>query len=228
MNTKKKLQILQQIYDIYASYTDSLDLACRMGCSRCCTRNATLTTLEAVAILEGLAPAERSRLLGQIQRWASLEKFQPLVTTNEMAERCARGEVLPEERCDPEWGPCPLLEERSCPLYSLRPFACRCLISSIDCDTIGHADIEEFSLTMNCVFLQVIEHLDIGGCTGNFTDVILCLSEPENLNAYLQGRLDCDAGHLIPNRAMKILMIPPQHRKQAAPFLRQLQRIDFS
>ena len=228
MNTEKKLLVLQQIYDIYASYTDTLDLSCRKRCCRCCTRNVTLTTLEAVAILDRLDPRQRNRLLVQIQNQASLPKFQPLVTTNEMAERCARGEDLPAEMCDPDWGPCPLLQDRSCPLYPLRPFACRCLISTHDCEITGHADIDEFSLTVNSAFLQVIEHLDSGGCTGNLSDVILLLSKAENMSAYRQGWLDCTTRRLIPNRSLKVLMIPPQHRAQAAPLLRQLQRIDLS
>ncbi len=225
MKLQQKLQSLHQVYDIYGSFTDALDLACRKQCCRCCTRNVTLTSLEAASILEELDSIEKDRLRRQLQDATSLERFQPQITTNEIADRCALGEALPEESCDPNWGPCPLLENRSCPHYSLRPFACRCLISRSDCSKIGHADMDEFVLTVSSVFLQVIEHLDSDGCTGNFTDVILYLSKPENMSAYRESRLACSAGNLIRNRPLKRLMVPPSHRTQAAPLLRQLQRI---
>jgi hypothetical protein len=228
MNFERKQQQLDQLYDIYASLTESLDLACRKYCCRCCTRNVTLTSLEAASILDRLDPIDSDRLVEKIRSAAALARFQPRITTNEMAERCMRGEPLPEEPCDPRWGPCPLLEEQSCPLYALRPFACRCLISQSICEQTGYADIDEFSLTVNSVFLQVIEHLDRDGCTGNFSDVILYLSESENMSAYRQGRLECAAGGLIGNQPVKVLMIPPDHRRRAAPLLSQLQRLGLT
>jgi len=228
MTFQRKLQILHQLYDIYASYTDSLDLACRQHCCRCCTRNVTLTSLEATSLLDSLDPADKNRLLRRVQSNTSLERYQPRITTNEMAERCARGEALPEESCDPDWGPCPLLENRNCPIYPLRPFACRCLISRSSCEKTGYADVDEFSLTVNSIFLQVIEHLDRGGCTGNFTDILLYLSKLEHMRAYRQGRLECNAGNLVRNRSLKILMIPPGHRTTAAPILQRLQRLGFT
>ena len=215
------------MYDIYASYSDSLDLACGEQCCYCCTRNVTLTTLEAADILGSVDPANRKRLLRHVHEKASIKRFQPQITINEMAWRCARGDALPEEQCDPDWGPCPLLDKRSCPLYAFRPFACRCMISRILCDQTGHADMDEFALTVNSVFLQVVEHLDSGGCTGNLTDVFLHLSKPKHWLAYRQGRLDCGAANLIRNRTATVLMIPPGHRAKAAPLLQQLQRLAF-
>ena len=225
MNTSRKLHILKQVYDIYGSFADSLDLACRKHCSHCCTRNVTLTSLEAVDILESLESADRNKLLRNLQSEVLLQRFQPRITINEIAERCSRDENLPQETCDPDWGPCPLLEDRSCPIYPLRPFACRCMISRRDCKETGYADTDEFVLTVNTVFLQVIEHLDSGGCTGNFIDTILYLSKAENMRSYRQNRLACGAGRLIRNRPLTVLMIPPQHRTQAAPLIRRLQQI---
>ncbi len=227
MNFRQKLQILHQVYDLYTSFVQSLDLACRKHCCRCCTRNVALTTLEAAAIIDGLDPSDINRLLAPIRSARRLARFQPQITTNEMAERCALGQALPDEPCDPDWGPCPLLEDRACPLYLLRPFACRCMISRSDCEKTGQADMDEFALTVNSVFLQVIEHLDSSGCTGNLADVLLHLSKPKNMSAYRQGRLSGAAGNLIRNRPAKILMIPPHHRTRTAPLLRKLQRLDL-
>ena len=228
MRFQRKRQILHQVYDIYTSFTAAQNLACRQHCCQCCTRNVTLTSLEAANILESLDPADSNRFLHQLKSLSSLERFQPQVTTNELADRCARGEILPEEPCDPDWGPCPLLEKKSCPLYTLRPFACRCLISRNRCENTGHADIDEFSLTVNSLFLQVIEHLDSGGCTGNLTDLLLHLSIPEQMSAYQQGRMECAAGNFIRNRPLKVLMIPPNHRERIAPLLHRLQRLGMT
>ena len=225
INLSQKLQHLQQVFELYSTYTDSLDLACRKHCCHCCTRNVSLTSLEATAILDRLNPADKNQVRAQLQTQAALERFQPRITTNEMAQRCIQGQRLPEESCDPDWGPCPLLENRACPIYPLRPFACRCLISRSNCEQIGCADMEEFTLAVNIVFLQVIEHLDRDGCTGNFSDVLLYLSKPENMDAYRQGRLDCAGGGLLCNRPLKTLMLPPPFRRQAAPLLQKLQRI---
>ena len=225
MQFQQKLETIHQVYDIYSSYADSLDLACREHCCQCCTRNVTLTSLEAANVLDRLDPADGKRFLQQIQLGISMKRFQPLITTNQLAEKCARGEALPEEPSDSDWGPCPLLEKDSCPLYNLRPFACRCLISRNRCDHAGHADIDEFSLTVNSLILQVIEHIDSDGCTGNLTDMLLYLSKPEKMHTYRQGRIECTAANLIRNRPLKILMVPPYHRERAMPLLHRLQRL---
>ena len=228
MRFQQKLDILLQVYDIYSTYSDSLALACREQCCQCCTRNVTLTSLEAASVLERLDPADSKRFLQQIQRDISMKRFQPRITTNQLAEQCARGKALPEEPMDSDWGPCPLLEKDSCPLYTLRPFACRCLISRNRCDHTGYADIDEFSLTVNSLFLQVIEHIDSNGCTGNLTDMLLYLSKPEHMHAYRQGRIECAAANFIRNHPLKILMVPPNHRERAMPLLQRLQRLGLN
>lgn len=222
---RQKLQQLQQVFELYSTYTDSLALACRKHCCRCCTRNVALTSLEATAILERLGPVDTRQMLAQLQAVAALERFQPRITTNEMARRCIQGQHLPEESCDPDWGPCPLLENRACSIYPLRPFACRCLLSRTNCAHSDCADMDEFTLAVNVIFLQVIEHLDRDGCTGNFSDVLVYLSKTENMDAYRQGRLDCAGGGLLCNQPLKTLMLPPSYRRRAAPLLQRLQRI---
>ena len=35
------------------------------------------------------------------------------------------------ETLDPSWGACPLLFNDACPIYTLRPFGCRCMVSDM-------------------------------------------------------------------------------------------------
>jgi len=52
MNFETRAAALDKIYDVYDKFTETVDVACRKGCSPCCTRNVTLTTLEGHRIVE--------------------------------------------------------------------------------------------------------------------------------------------------------------------------------
>jgi hypothetical protein len=151
--------------------------------------------------------------------------FRPLLTTNRIAELCRQGREIPEEAFGDPAEICPLLEENACPVYSLRPFGCRCLVSRVPCRESGTAEMPDFVLTVNTVFLQMIEHLDATGCTGNLADVLLCLLSAENRHAYEEGRLSCNATGLIGNHPLTVLMVPPEHRNRLQPILGALAKL---
>jgi hypothetical protein len=151
--------------------------------------------------------------------------FRPLLTTNRIAELCRQGREIPEEAFGDPAEICPLLEENACPVYPLRPFGCRCLVSRVPCRESGTAEMPDFVLTVNTVFLQTIEHLDATGCTGNLADVLLCLLSAENRQAYEEGRLSCNATGLIGNHPLTVLMVPPEHRNRLQPILGALAKL---
>ena len=124
-----------------------------------------------------------------------------------------------------EHTPCPLLLDELCSIYALRPFNCRCFISRRPCAETGCADVEEFVLSVNTVFLQTIEHVDAEGCSGNLLDVLGVLANEEKRRAYAEGSLHCTANGLIANRPMQVLMLPPEHRERIEPILSQLRAI---
>ena len=66
MDIEQKLALLDQIDGLYDAYAATLDLACQKGCDSCCTRNVTLTTLEAYRLLERLAPVQCAPLLARV------------------------------------------------------------------------------------------------------------------------------------------------------------------
>ena len=225
MNLKKRLSVLDNIYNIYHEFTAGLDLACRKTCAYCCTTHVTLTTLESYKIINQLTLALKTDLLNLIRTCRDTYRFRPAMTTNQLADLCAKGFNLPQESETVPDKACPLLTDRLCSIYALRPFGCRCLVSRFNCGETGYAEIDDFVLSVNTVFLQTIEHLDATGCSGNLTDVLEALLTEYNRAAYEKGTLDCNNAGLISNHPLTTLMIPPEHRTRLEPILDQLRQI---
>jgi len=200
-------------------------MACKPQCAACCTCNMTLTTLEGYKIISFLDARAKSTLIQHIHDAAGQRRFKPQVTVNQMAQRCMIGQEIPEEIIDPAWGSCPLLFEKKCPIYPLRPFGCRCMMSRTHCADTGYADIDEFTLTVANLFNQFIEHLDRGGMTGNLIDVLRFFDNDKNLVAYSSGKRVQKVEGLIPNIPIPVLMIPPEHRERIRPLLESLKEV---
>ena len=226
MNLNDKLAALDQIYDIYDHFIAGQKLACKKGCAHCCTNRLTLTTIEGYKIIEQLKSEKDTDWTGKIRPATALTHFRPQFTTNQLAHMCTQG-IEPPEETQPERQACPLLSRDRCPLYRVRPFGCRCLVSRHDCGKHGYADIDDYVLSVNTVLLQTIEHLDADGCSGNMLDVLMVMAGQENRRAYRKGKLDCLSAGLIQNQPLKILMIPPEHRTRMEPILQSLRSIRF-
>jgi Fe-S-cluster containining protein len=222
MSIEKKTALLAKIYGVYDEFAAGLDSACQKYCAHCCTSNVSITTLEGYFLIRDLDPHQRTDLKRALEKRDATERFRPQLTTNRLAELCRQGEELPEEIFSTKKQNCPLLRQNVCPVYLLRPFGCRCFVSKISCGNAGVADMDEFVLTVNTVFLQTIEHLDNNGCTGNLIDVVLCLLSAKNRHAYREGRLECHSDDLIANKPLSVLMVPPEHREGLQPILAAL------
>lgn len=216
-----KFKLLDRIYQLYDDILASYDLACRKFCSDCCTRNVTLTTLEGYRIVSHLLFHDLMKFLERSESDVSLPRFQPRTTTNQIARLCAAGNDIPAEEIDSGWGVCPLLEDNLCRIYAVRPFGCRCLVSRKKCTETGCAEVDDFLLSVNTVFLQYIEHIDMKGRSGNLTDVLLWMKSEKNRQAYERGALpECE---LIDNQPIQFLFVPPEHRDRMKPILSALQ-----
>ena len=224
MNLNNKLTALDQIYQIYDNFVSELHLACRKHCAHCCTTGVTVTTVEGYKIIKKLGSEKDSQWIDKIELASQQPHFQLKITTNQLANMCAKGIEPPVEE-NPGWDMCPFLTDDLCPLYTARPFGCRCLVSRQDCGKEGLADIDDFVISVNTVFLQIIEHLDMGGCTGNLLDVLEVMAKKEYRKAYADGKLRCPSAGLIANRPLKILMIPPEHRTKMEPILNSLREV---
>ena len=225
MDLTSKLKILDEIYDIYERFTASLDLACKNYCDHCCTSGVILTTLEGYKIIDCLTSGKETDLIQKIHSASEIKRFRPQITTNRLARLCADGVETPEEFGGENWQDCPVLQDHHCPIYELRPFGCRCLLSRHHCREKGYAEMDDFVLSVNTVILQTIEHVDVEGCSGNLVDVLQTMSIEQNREAYRSGKLHCTGNGLIANQPLEVLMIPPEHRTKMEPILQELRQI---
>jgi hypothetical protein len=226
MNLSSKLAVLDRIYAIYDDFVASLDLACRRHCAHCCTTGVTLTTVEGYKIVNKLEADGNMQWIEKIEQASKQPHFQLKITTNQLADMCAEGMGPPAEE-NTGWDTCPLLTDDLCPLYTARPFGCRCLVSRHDCGKKGYAEVDDFVLSVNTLFLQTIEHLDAGGCSGNLLDLLGVMAVKENRQTYAEGKLKCLSAGLLGNQPLKVLMIPPEHRTKMEPILQSLRNISI-
>jgi hypothetical protein len=225
MDLEKRLAALDHICDIYGEFAATLDLACKKTCAHCCTSNLTLTTLEGHKIFSSLPSASKAELITKVQTKLDPNRFRPDLTTNQLAELCAGRDEPPDETDTIAAKVCFLLTDSQCSIYELRPFGCRCLVSRNNCGETGYAQIDEFVLSVNTVFLQTLEHVDAGGCTGNLLDVLRVLSSTDNWADYENGTLNCENTGLLSNHPLTVLMIPPEHHQRMEPILQKLRQI---
>jgi len=222
---KRRLTALDRIYSIYDDFIKPFDLACRPLCATCCTCNMTLTTLEGYRLISRLDPDEQTTIFDSIRKVSQETRYQPRLTTNQIAGMCRDGKAIPEEPNEPVWGHCPLLKENACPIYEQRPFGCRCMVSRVNCGQTGYADIDDLVLTVNNLFLQYIEHIDAKGMTGNLTDILLIFNSKQNRERYLKEEKSPVGDPLVANHPIPVLMIPPEHRQHVQPILEKLQQL---
>jgi hypothetical protein len=173
-----------------------------------------------------LEAEKNTQWIEKIEQASKQPHLQLKITTNQLANMCAEGIEPPVEE-NSGWDTCPFLTGDLCPLYTARPFGCRCLVSRHDCGKEGYAEIDDFVLSVNTLFLQTIEHMDTGGCTGNLLDMLGVMALKENRQLYVEGKLNCRHPGLIRNHPLKVLMIPPEHRTRMEPILKSLQEIRF-
>jgi len=221
----KKLAVLKKIYKIYDDIADHWETACRRYCAACCTCNVTMTTLEGAFITEILAEKGDTDLSDRLKAISDNRRFFPQITTNELADRCVQGKAFPEEKSDPSWGKCPLLIDNQCSIYSVRPFGCRCFVSTTDCRKTGYADTDPFVISINNLFLQYIEHIDAHGFFGNMTDILVFTDTTVHRQDNWENAPKHNSGHLITCQPLKTLLTPPEHREEIRPILNTLLQI---
>ncbi len=175
INSSQAIAVLEEMYRFHASWASGLELACHKGCAACCTRNVTITGLEGQLIVHGLwKTSQPNRLKQRLQVDGPIGR--PAMTTNEWAGNCLEGRDIGDREIDQVLTPCPFLDQnQSCSIYPLRPFACRCFASNVDCAGTGMAEQPDILMEINTVTLQLIEHLDRGGYWGNMLDVLSIL-----------------------------------------------------
>jgi Fe-S-cluster containining protein len=215
MTDPRRLKMLQEIYRIHEAFLGEFDTVCRKACAHCCTQNVTSTSLEVRLILNHWETVSQPDGLGLVQTIGDSPRFQPRMTLNQLADRCAKGMDIPEESTDPAADACPFLRENVCRIYEVRPFGCRAMVSQTDCADTGEARMPDYVLTVNNVFLQNIEALDESGVQGNLIDVLLFSAS---------RRTSTPEPRVIRNHPLSVLMVPPEHRHRIRLLLDALSR----
>ncbi|MCJ7774233.1 MAG: YkgJ family cysteine cluster protein [Desulfobacterales bacterium] len=225
MKISVKLNILNQMNKIYDDFIKSYYLACGRLCAHCCTRNVTLTTLEGYNIVKYIESFDKSVLLEKVKIDSGKFRYTPIITTNQLAQMGYEGKDIPDEDTGAVGESCPILENDECPIYDVRPFGCKCLVSKRNCKENGYAEIDPFVVTVNNIFYQFIEHIDENGFFGNFTDVLLFLETRKTFFDDETNATPHPESGLIKNHPLKVLLIPPEHREEVKPLLESLQNI---
>jgi len=220
-----RIEVLEKIYTLYDDFIGKRDLACMAGCDLCCTRNVTITSLEACLIVDRLEKTGRDQLFEKLESAESLERFRPQTTTNTLAWLCRNGKSPPGEAFDPAWRPCPALAKNRCPIYDIRPFGCRCMVSKTVCRTDGWAEMDDYLLSINTVFMQFIEHADALGSSGNFIDLLLFMSSAHRRRAYKNEGCTDSRRAFVNNRPIEMIMLPPEYQSDALPVLDKLRAL---
>lgn len=215
--TNRHLKTLREIYRLYENQIENAAIVCRKYCSDCCSTSVTMTRLEGLLVLDAVSkkivPDPISGLSGNI-----FPRFQPRLSTNAYVASCRTATDNPgDDNPGVQTGTCPFLENKACTIYPVRPFGCRCMVSKMKCDEKGVAEIDDYTLTLNTVFLQFIEHLDQNGYFGNMLDVLIYLSSG---NEKIPESCIVISNHPIP-----ALMVPPAHRGRIADLINTLDHL---
>lgn len=216
--------VIEKIYQFYDAWASGLQLACHQGCAACCTRNVTQTQAEGELILYGLQQESRlewltSRLLvkGQVGR--------PRMSTNEWARRCLEGREVSGEEAEQVLDPCPFLDRNQCcSIYPLRPFACRCFGSSVDCTKGGMAEQPDILMEINTVTMQIIEHLGRDGFWGNMLDMLPALIRQMESKPVMGGeqRQEKTTGYLHRAKPLPGFLVLPEQQTVVQTYLSDL------
>ncbi len=221
MSIEKRLTILNQLYTLFEEEGQVVPKACEKGCAVCCTTNTTLTTLEGYNIAINMVQHQKGHLFDAIREDTGRTVYKPQTTLNEIAQKEEDALEAESDEMASE-ATCPALENEVCPIYLVRPLACRGMVSKTRCQPGGFAEMNEITVVLHNLFAQYVEHLDAGGYTGNFSDVMLFMASAENRATYAAGGLAEVPAGMIPNHPLKTLMIPEEFRERVLPLLKKI------
>lgn len=206
-----KKEVLNVIYR-HADWTSGSDIACRKGCAACCTQHVTMTTLEGEMIIEYLQATGRGEQVSRLLDTIHIPKSDSGMTTNRFARLCLNGREIPEHDDARHFTPCFFLENDLCTIYPARPFGCRSFFSLKPCAENGSSEMRPVQVTLNTVFMQIIEHLDQGRPWGRMAAVLLSLCAPS-------GK---PLPNLQPAEPLPGFLVPPDEEQEITPYIDSL------
>jgi hypothetical protein len=222
LTAELKRNLLMCVFEAYEEISAEFPSACSRECSTCCTTRVMATSAEADLVVIHLEESAKLGRVSQVVAQLPPRPAQPVLSVNALAEYCLRRKEPPSAVEDLEIISCPLRERDGCPIYEVRPFACRSMWSKEVCKEGGQALMDSLQVTIAGVFQQIIEHIDCEGLYGNFLDLLSDLLASENARAYRAGFPFSHAAALAPTCANPGFIVPPEHRKQMGGYLAHL------
>ena len=209
-----KKELLHTVYGVYSAWTGRFPLKCQKGCAACCTQSVTMTSLEGEDILDFVKRKGAEKWLTEKLEQAASGKSKAAITTNRYAKACLEQlEVGGDVQGNWNFTPCVFLEKNICSIYEVRPFGCRSFGSLVRCSDNNGAEIAPIHLTVNTVFMQIIEHVSSdGGYWGNMTDIL------ENL---VENKASVSK-KLLPAQPIAGFLLDPREIKTVHILLKQL------
>jgi len=188
---------LKTLYNYVENTYKVYPLACKPGCSLCCTQKIFATSIEAYYILDILTETDLERLF-QIKNY-----LRPKLTHNQILLCYKEGSEPSLEEFSEILDPCPFLtEENLCKIYERRPLMCRIMASAVPCEK-GYAELPPFLFQVSTIALQLAENIDIGGLYGNILDLLKFLykykkGSAEEIPDYLLNTIEVDELPILP------------------------------
>lgn len=190
---------MASLYRAWDRLAEGQEWACGPGCAACCRDSRILITrTEGEMMVEAIKAAGRRDLLRRLKRPPDDTVQLPPTTLNELTRLCRMRQDPPADP-GPEGSQraCPLLEHGRCPVYEVRPMACRTLVSRTRCQAGGQATLDSWWVTLGTVFLQLAEAADAGGQYGAMDRMLASVLGKVGEK---QGFLTCEplAGFMVP------------------------------
>ena len=204
--------ILAVINRCYEEWLGPEKLACEQGCDTCCTQNVMITAAEGEVIHAYINKAGKQAWLAKLL--SGQRRNEPaVISLNGYARACLEREEVAKQKANLD--PCPFLEQGSCTIYPVRPFACRCFGSTKRCQPGGQATLPDHVVSGSIAIQQVVEHLGHKEYWGRLCDVLLALCEQkENKQTAEQleepDEINNGRARLIPATPLPGFMVPEE------------------
>ncbi|HMK37402.1 MAG TPA: YkgJ family cysteine cluster protein [Desulfomonilaceae bacterium] len=217
-----KKALLLCVYETYDESVREFQTACTRHCVACCTNRVIATTAEAALVLNYVEELGKKDLLNKALSELPTAGGQHVISMNALAEYCLGKQEPPGANGKWDTGPCQLMEGDECPVYQVRPLACRCMWSSQMCKAGGHAVMDPIMVSLAGVFQQIVEHVDSGGLYGNFAYLLAAMNDPKTAAEYRSGQVLNPTPFLVQTHPNPGFIVQPEHRRQIGGYLGRL------
>ncbi|MFN2355176.1 MAG: hypothetical protein ABR512_11705 [Desulfopila sp.] len=220
--------ILSAIYSCFTDWSAPQQFCCHAGCATCCSCKVTVTALEGRRIVDFCR--FHNRLDWLIERLRSPNILDPpKQTTNEyISATLEQQDPLPQAvQTAANDGQCPFLEKDICTIYEVRPFSCRCFVSTTPCSPGRAATIPDHYLYGAMAAQQIIEHLGQFSPWGYLTDIIIveiCRGEGKRISATLKSMRQTARARIRRAQPLPGFIIPDDEQDKVAPLLHSIFR----